>query len=555
MGPPLPLSSRKGVQKKLTSCFPRTLTVARIAAGLMVIWGVYHAFSFTSSIDEIDTAVAMSQQKASVTKQDEIEIASTNQQLPAVAAKQPTDPITASDKARASEDSPAVNKQSSSPVVLERYYTSDACEEGTNMTTTKVYAAHREVSIRFPEMPKSMRVVGEGQLKLYGMGKDADYIASLVEMEGCIKVYLWPSFDRGVLQHGNSTWRIDPALQQKFSTAPDLSKPHTRIVFSCESSEYFGYQVTTNAYAFLQSNQTDASWLRLLTAHEADDLSESLPTFQAPRTLYSKRYSPINKPDILEKWFHSEDAPHPDDTIVVIDPDNWLLKDLHPWTEKVSRNHAYGQGAYYHGNSLVQTLWNEVCKVGCNSTVDAVGVPYVIKASNLKEVLPLWRHYTILLDEMRQNEKERFKKQYETLYIDWTSEMYGYNFACAHLGIKTTTAWDLQIRDVDNSKHMSKEQLDKKPMIHMGRAWFPDKDAALAEPWRHTGGGDFASFGIQVWCKCNSTGSVIMPWPIPDDLDLVSYHTLRLLHEARQWMPVPINDKYRNASKYYHSTP
>jgi hypothetical protein len=284
-------------------------------------------------------------------------------------------------------------------------------------------------------------------------------------------------------------------------------------------------------------------------------LSESFPTFQAPRTLYSKRYSPINKPDILEKWIHSEDAPHPDDTIVVIDPDNWILKDLHPWTEKVSRKHAYGQGAYYHGNALVQTLWKEVCKVGCNNIVDTVGVPYVIKASDLKDVLPLWRYYTILLDEMRQNEKERFKEQYKTLYIDWTSEMYGYNFACAHLGINTTTVWDLQIRDVDITKHLSKEQLEQMPMIHMGRAFFPDKDATLAEPWRHTGAGDFASFGIQVWCKCNTTGSDIMPWPIPDDLDLVSYHTLRLLHEARQWMPVPINDKYRIASKYYMTTP
>jgi hypothetical protein len=449
----------------------------------------------------------------------------------------------------------AAIKVPSKPVRLEVYYLSDECR-GENVTTLQAHPNGPPATVHLEkQMPKSMRVLGQGELQLFN--DDGNYVASVVELEGCVKLFPWPGFTRGELTHGAPSRRVDLDLLKKVSTASDLSKPHTRIVFSCESAEYFGYQAVTNAYAFLQSNQTEASWLRLLTAHMSDDLSESLPTFQAPRTLYSKQYSPYNKPDIIDKWFNSEhDAPHPDDTIVVIDPDNWLLKDVQEWTLKVSRKHAYGQVTYYSRNKKIQQLWKEVCKAGCNNTVDAVGVPYVLAASDLKEVAPLWRMYTVLLNELQKDDKERFDKEYNSLYMGWTSEMFGYNFACAHLSIKTTVVDDLQVRDVDNSRHMSKEQLAKKSMIHMGRAWFPQKHAALAEKWRHTEGERFKSYGIQVWCKCNNTGSSIVPWPLPDGLDFQSYHTLRLLHEAKEWFgPIPKNDTFRKEANYFASIP
>lgn len=430
------------------------------------------------------------------------------------------------------------------PVRVEAFLLNDACQGTSNRTVVQAMP-DKPAEIKFPNgMPKSIRVVGTGELRLYDSG--GNYVASVVELDGtCVAVYEWPAFVRGELTHGSPPRRIDPQVQKKFFTGSDLSEPQTRIVFSSESSLYFGYQAVTNAYGFLQSNQTKASWLRLLTAQMPDDMSERLPTFTGPRTLYSKRYSPFNKPDIIDKWFNAElDAPHPDDVIVVIDPDNWLLKDVDEWASKVSPKHAIGQAAYYNGNPNVQKLWQEVCQQGCNNTVAHVGVPYVIKASDLKEVAPLWRKYTMQLNEMRQKEKERFDKEYKSLYISWTSEMYGYNFACAHLGIETDVVNDLQIRDVDS--RVTKEKAEKKAMIHMGRAWFPKDQAAAAEKWRHTEGKDFSHFGIQVWCKCNRTGHEIMPWPVPDGLDFQSYHTLRLLHEAKEWYgPIPQNLTFR----------
>ena len=130
--------------------------------------------------------------------------------------------------------------------------------------------------------------------------------------------------------------------------------------------------------------------------------------------------------------------------------------------------------------------------------------------------------------------------------------MYGYNFACAHLSIKTKVVRDMQARDVDRSIPL--DEPDPPAMIHMGRAWFPKQHAAAAEPWRHTEGSDFIndeSRAIQVFCKCNQTASTIIPWPVPPHgLDWQSYHTLRLMHEAQTdehgFGPVPVNTQFRH---------
>ena len=51
---------------------------------------------------------------------------------------------------------------------------------------------------------------------------------------------------------------------------------------------------------------------------------------------------------MIEKWYASADKPQ-EEIILVIDPDNWLVKDVSPWVDKVSKGHALGEAAYYHG--------------------------------------------------------------------------------------------------------------------------------------------------------------------------------------------------------------
>lgn len=316
-------------------------------------------------------------------------------------------------------------------------------------------------------------------------------------------------------------------------------------------------QVFANALGFLQSKQTDASWTRLLSSSQPDDLSERFPTFTAPRSLYSEFYKPINKADVIDKWFHSKDAPHPDDTIVVIDPDNWLINDVHDWAAKATSKHGMAQVAYYGQNKHLHDLWAELCRHNCNVKAKPTAVPYILKASDLKEVAPLWRKYSIDIKERFKN-NETFKSIYgPALGVRWAAEMFGYNFACAHLNIDHTIVHDLQIRDVDGGKRKWDILRNKMPMIHVGRAWFPAKDVDLAAPWRHKIDNEpenVKATGIQVWCKCNNTAARVQPWPLPEDMDFVSYHTLRLLHESvERFGPVPHNDTFRRKQPVMYS--
>lgn len=128
------------------------------------------------------------------------------------------------------------------PVRVEAFLLNDQCQGPNNVTVVEALPEKGPASIQFPIMPKSMRVVGEGELKLYNSG--GEYVASLTELEGtCVPIYDWPAFVRGELHHGAPPRRVDPELQKKFFTGNDLSKPHTQIVYSAESSVYFGYQV------------------------------------------------------------------------------------------------------------------------------------------------------------------------------------------------------------------------------------------------------------------------------------------------------------------------
>ena len=411
-----------------------------------------------------------------------------------------------------------------------------------------------------PEVfPTSARLKGDGLAQVF-VGIPFEYKGTVMEVEGCVNFYdLFQSSQKKIKftvfssENKNvvitSRHQIDARLQRQFATTQDIYKPHTRFVFSCETSEYFGYQIYAGALGFLRSKQTDASWLRLLSSAVTDDLSEKFPTFTAPKQLYASFYHPINKADVIDKWMHSADAPHPDDTIVVIDPDNWLINDIHPWATQVSKKSALGQEAYYTANPMLQDLWQESCLNNCNIKTDPAAVPYLLKASDLKDVAPLWRSYSIGIKE-RFKTNTTFKEKYGPgLGVRWAAEMFGYNFACTHLGIKTTLVTDLQKRDVDGGKRQFAQLDGKMPMIHMGRAWFPKDKPDLAAPWRHKDSnepGDIAGSGIQVWCKCNATAARVQPWPLPEGLDWVSKHTLTLLHDSIEMFgPIPVNESFR----------
>merc|ERR1712232_162164 len=85
--------------------------------------------------------------------------------------------------------------------------------------------------------------------------------------------------------------------------------------------------------------------------------------------------------------------------MVVIDPDNWLLKDVKRWTDMVTKGNAVGEIAYYHGSKRVQKLWEKMCLKNCNWNLDMVGVPYVLHRDDLEIIAPLWREYSLKIKQ------------------------------------------------------------------------------------------------------------------------------------------------------------
>jgi hypothetical protein len=356
-----------------------------------------------------------------------------------------------------------------------------------------------------------------------------------------------------LLQNSKRKQQEDPIeVKIKEEAKPAKQLPHNRasfvVVYNVESSEYFGWQVQTNYYAFLKSNKkSEGAYLRLLTSSEPDDIAEKIPTAVVRRHPESRNYSPINKPDSIDQWLNFPKKPIPEvdhvETVVVIDPDNWIVKDLRPYADRVSEGKPIAQAAWYFGSREVDEIWRIVCEENCDrAKTDHVAVPIFIHRNDLKKIAPLWTHYTLKVRNLMSTD-EGFRKKYgHTQVTGWSVEMVGYVYAAAHVGVYHVIEHHLQIRDVE--PRVSADRADRIPMIHMGRAWFPN-NYEPGKQWWHTEGKDFASFGAQVWCKCNFTAGDILPWPIPQGLDFVSHHTLTLLHEARESFGKLPASKYR----------
>ena len=65
--------------------------------------------------------------------------------------------------------------------------------------------------------------------------------------------------------------------------------------------------------------------------------------------------------------------------IVVVDPDNWILKDIRPWVDKVKPGQALAQKAWFSGSrEKITKLWHEFCRKNCDWHLDLAAVPYLV---------------------------------------------------------------------------------------------------------------------------------------------------------------------------------
>jgi hypothetical protein len=110
---------------------------------------------------------------------------------------------------------------------------------------------------------ESMRLVNGPEIDFYAdCNKDSDYAASMFELDGCLNRYEYPTIQSLIFktklsldrkQISDETMKTQWNMQDHHPSLPSNGVPKARIVFSCESSEYFGYQVATNYYAYLTS--------------------------------------------------------------------------------------------------------------------------------------------------------------------------------------------------------------------------------------------------------------------------------------------------------------
>jgi len=403
------------------------------------------------------------------------------------------------------------------------------------------------------------------QLNLYSKCDYNNYFASIFTFDECVHLYDWPSTKSIMIvpnQLKVEQKRPKPIPKDKLPplipkgnleeiNVNDDSIPSYHIVSSGEMSTYMAFQDQSRYYGFLASNQNKkANFTRLITGHLRDDIAEYIPTFNAPRHPYSKRYGPLNKADVLVKWFESPLNIPNEDIIVVIDPDNFIIRDLSHWVKNVKQGSPVCEAAWFAGNKAVTRLWKEVCLNNCDFELDLCAVPYIVHRNDLQKIVPWFRKYITIMKDKEEQDK-RFTNKYRGIQMGWGTEMFGYIFGAAHVGIKHELLHGIQVRDI--SGEPSKQSQQTLSFIHVGRAWFPDDYVPGKQYW-HTEGKGFARRGFtQVWCKCNNTANDILPWPIPENVNFQTFHTLYALYQSRQYFgELPYNEFRKKPPNGYY---
>ncbi|XP_002970675.2 peptidyl serine alpha-galactosyltransferase isoform X1 [Selaginella moellendorffii] len=216
--------------------------------------------------------------------------------------------------------------------------------------------------------------------------------------------------------------------------------PGRRIhtLFSVECNNYFDWQTVGLMHSFRISGHVGPI-TRLLSCTDEQLGSyggmDLAPTHVVPsmskHPVTGDWYPAINKPAGVVHWLnHSEDAKKVD-WVVILDADMIIRKPLLPWdlgAEKgkpVSASYGYLIGC---DNILAQlhTAHPEFC--------DKVGGLIAMHIDDLRAMAPLWLSKT---EEVRQDKEHWATNITGDIYSSgWISEMYGYSFGAAEVGLR-----------------------------------------------------------------------------------------------------------------------
>ncbi|KAL2653972.1 hypothetical protein R1flu_022100 [Riccia fluitans] len=220
----------------------------------------------------------------------------------------------------------------------------------------------------------------------------------------------------------------------------DMPKAPWRMhtLFLVECRDYFDWQTVGLMLSLRKSGQR-GSVTRLLSCTDRDmrvykgrDLA---PTLDVPslskHPVTGDWYPAINKPAGVVHWLnHSDDAKNVD-WVVILDADMIMRRPITPWDVGAEKGkHVSASYGYLVGcdNELakIHTSHPELC--------DKVGGFIVIHIDDLRAMAPLWLSKT---EEVRADKDHWATKYTGDIYSSgWISEMYGYSFGAAEVGLR-----------------------------------------------------------------------------------------------------------------------
>ncbi|CAI8612287.1 unnamed protein product [Vicia faba] len=209
-------------------------------------------------------------------------------------------------------------------------------------------------------------------------------------------------------------------------------------LFSVECGNYFDWQTVGLMHSFRKAKQP-GHITRLLSC--TDEQKESYrgmhlaPTFEVPsmsvHPVTGDRYPAINKPAGVVYWLkHSKDAENVD-WILILDADMIIRGPIRPY--EIGAEKGRPVAAYYGylrgcDNILAQlhTKHPEQC--------DKVGGLLAMHIDDLRALAPMWLSKT---EEVRQDKAHWGVNITGDIYEKgWISEMYGYSFGAAEVGLR-----------------------------------------------------------------------------------------------------------------------
>jgi hypothetical protein len=226
-----------------------------------------------------------------------------------------------------------------------------------------------------------------------------------------------------------------------------------QTVVSIDDSLYLHWQTQFLIFS-MQRVKQPAPLLRLVATKDPKkvrSLDGPHQTFltqsYCPHPITGDHYPPYNKPASLREWVSS--TVDNGETLLILDPDCVFLR---PILREVSPGNPIAEKMFFMEVSA--SPGRDIIKRHCTKNshlAQPVGVPLLIRKSDLRTICPRWVQLT---SEMREDPKT--KKE-----IPWIAEMWAYVIAAAEAGIT---------HHLENNQQFPTEDITDRSVIHYSYA-------------------------------------------------------------------------------------